>query len=268
MIKKFYCYFINPAIELDEAWHQLEQAGVDIAYASEEDENKLIFGYWDQNKPFPPLDAITKSVMTELPEIDWQSQWKTHGLNFHDGYVHVDLQMFDSPVPSTLRLQPGPGFGDLSHPTTRLVLHFMSHVVRDHPFIDIGCGSGILTLAAVEMGALEGYGIEIDPQALEHARLNAALNGLEEKCHFTLTSEFDKIFEQPVVMAMNMISSEQQEAWQSLPSLHHQRGILMTSGVQVSERDQYLQMAQSWGWKLTRESAEGEWIVFLFSKVE
>lgn len=266
MNKKLYCFLINPSTSLDEAWHVLEQAGVEIAYGSEEDNKKFIYGYWNSSKQFPEILSVSKMTLTELPSIDWELQWETHGLNFYDGHVHVDLEQFGSSKPSTLRLQPGPGFGDLSHPTTHLVLHLMSHLVPDHLFIDIGCGSGILTLAAVEMGATSAYGIEIDPQALEHAQLNAQLNGLEKKCHFYLTHDFKMKFDQPVVMAMNMISSEQQEAWLSLSSLHDQSGILITSGIRVEERSKYLRMAKEWGWSLTKEVIDGEWVAFQFLK--
>ena len=72
----------------------------------------------------------------------WDQQWELFAPQFKEGKAHIDLT--DYGVCKTLQLYPGPGFGDLSHPTTRLVLQLMKPHLQQRLAIDIGCGSGIL----------------------------------------------------------------------------------------------------------------------------
>ena len=85
------------------------------------------------------------------------------------------------PDPGALNivLDPGAAFGTGSHPTTRLVLAWLEREVRaGDSVLDYGCGSGILAIAAVKLGAAQATGVDVDPLALEAARYNAARNGV------------------------------------------------------------------------------------------
>ena len=115
--------------------------------------------------------------------IDWEAQWAAHAQNFYDGCVHIDFKSYGRSAPP-LRLKPGGGFGDLSHPTTRLMLRMLAQIVAKQDVIDIGCGSGILSLAAAALGSPKVYGIDIEQEAVEHSRNNAIFNNLSEKSFF------------------------------------------------------------------------------------
>ncbi|MCB1149846.1 MAG: 50S ribosomal protein L11 methyltransferase, partial [Chlamydiia bacterium] len=103
-------------------------------------------------------------------EIDWTAQWTDHSPGYHDGVSSVTL-----PTGKTISLKPGGGFGDFSHPTTKLMLELMAPYVSGKTCVDVGCGSGILTVAALAMGAKEVWAIDIDPLALAHTRENLLL---------------------------------------------------------------------------------------------
>jgi ribosomal protein L11 methyltransferase len=76
-----------------------------------------------------------------------------------------------------LALDPGVAFGTGSHPTTRLCLEWLdAHIKGGERLLDYGCGSGILAIAGLKLGAAAAHGIDIDPQAVEAARANAAQN--------------------------------------------------------------------------------------------
>lgn len=85
-----------------------------------------------------------------------------------------------------LRLSPGVGFGTGHHPTTALCLHWLSDWddIDGALVLDYGCGSGILALAALCLGANRALGVDHDPQAVAAARRNAAANGLENRSEF------------------------------------------------------------------------------------
>lgn len=77
-------------------------------------------------------------------------------------------------------LDPGAAFGTGSHPTTRLCLGWLeSQVRRDDELLDYGCGSGILAIASLKLGAARAVGVDIDALAVEAARYNAAQNGVK-----------------------------------------------------------------------------------------
>jgi ribosomal protein L11 methyltransferase len=83
-----------------------------------------------------------------------------------------------------LRLDPGVAFGTGSHPTTRLCLHWLDATMRGGEHVlDYGCGSGILTIAAIKLGAARAVGVDIDPLALTASRENARLNRVAAEFH-------------------------------------------------------------------------------------
>jgi ribosomal protein L11 methyltransferase len=259
---KLYRLSIHPSYSLEQAWQALDAAGIEILYGSEEERQTELFVYLFSLEPLMAFTWIIACELYTLPSIDWQAQWAVHGHNFHEGCVHIDLKKAVSP----LRLQPGSGFGDLSHPTTCLMLHLLVDYLQNQIVIDIGCGSGILTLAAAAMGTPMAYGIDIDKQALEHSRQNALLNHLERQCFFFSPLEFTwHPTAKPVLILMNMIRSEQQAAWSSLTGLHSQSGDLLTSGIRVEEREIYLDQMAQWGWFLQNEQEEMGWLAFYFT---
>lgn len=87
----------------------------------------------------------------------------------------------DAPDPSAVnvRLDPGLAFGTGSHPSTGLVLRWLERTVRGgERLLDYGCGSGVLAIAALRLGARDALAVDIDPRALEVARTNARANGV------------------------------------------------------------------------------------------
>ncbi len=88
-----------------------------------------------------------------------------------------------------LRLDPGAAFGSGSHPTTRMCVALLEECVRpgDRVF-DLGCGSGILAIAALKLGAVSALGADIDPEAERMTRENASRNGVAEQLSFRLGS--------------------------------------------------------------------------------
>jgi len=86
------------------------------------------------------------------------------------------------PQAINLELDPGLAFGTGSHPTTRLCLHWLAaNLVPGQSVLDYGCGSGILAIAAAKLGAAAVAGTDVDPQAIEASRANAARNGVRAR---------------------------------------------------------------------------------------
>lgn len=183
--------------------------------------------------------------------INWHEQWALHAHNFKDGHAHISLS-----EQNVIKLAPGGGFGDFSHPTTRLVLSMMTPFCKDKTVLDMGCGSGILALAAHALGAKKCFGVDICPEAVHHANLNASINGFD--CTFSDTAQD---VEACSVLLMNMIRSEQRNALQTVGRYFENA---FTSGVLVEEKEQYLAEMSALGWQVQQINEEGGWLGFHF----
>ncbi len=115
-----------------------------------------------------------------LDDADWQNRWRQYAVDFCFA-DRLWLVPRDTPAPGepALHLDPGLAFGSGSHPTTRLCLDWLARAdLHDRTVLDYGCGSGILALAALKLGAARALGIDHDPQALLATRDNAEYNAI------------------------------------------------------------------------------------------
>lgn len=183
--------------------------------------------------------------------INWEQQWANFAHGYVNGKAHIGL-----PSGGEFQLLPGPGFGDFSHPTTQLMVALMAKHVPNQVVFDIGCGSGILSIAAAKMGAKKVYACDIDPEALLHTEKNAELNSVEIALSRPPSSQ------KPVVL-MNMISSEQENAWKE-QSCHFE--ILITSGILLADKDNYMEFALAKGWRLIDERESEGWLGLIFKE--
>jgi ribosomal protein L11 methyltransferase len=273
-IMKNYNIKITSNVNMDVIWEFLSALGITVLYSDEDASgSKDIYIELPAEKNINTLKDLLPGCLSievqTLPEIDWYQQWQFHGHDFHDGKVHINLSNYGFiptaglMLPTCLALQPGPGFGDLSHPTTGLVLELMANDVKVKNVIDIGCGSGVLALAAIAQGAERVMAVDIDPKALEHTRCNALLNNMETKIKICLPKDLGLINEDCMVL-MNMISSEQRIAWKTVKPHLPKLKKVYTSGIRASEKDEYLTWVSQWNWKEVRCLEKEQWLGFEF----
>ncbi len=134
------------------------------------------------NKACAELGIATPDIESEttVPDNDWvritQAQFKPTQISEK---LWIVPSWHEAPDPDAvnIRLDPGVAFGTGTHPTTHLCLEWLSsHDLNDKSVLDYGCGSGILAVAAMKLGAKESFGTDIDPQAVEAASFNAEQN--------------------------------------------------------------------------------------------
>lgn len=244
------------------AWEALEQDGQCILFSSEDEGNcELYLKHTLFLREYDFVDSI--ETMT-LEDTNWELQWEQHAPGFSDGKMHLDLKPYG--FDKILILKSGPGFGDMSHATTRLVLSMMPAEIQNRIVIDIGAGSGILAIAAALFGAKEVIGIEIDSLAIDHANENAKLNQLNKEVSFFPTSQHIAFHEeQSYLIVMNMIIKEQQMAWKVMQFPKTIHGVAIVSGILEEERESYLEIVSAWGWSLQEEVSEKGWLGLKFS---
>ena len=142
------------------------------------------------------LETYTRGLgweytVTSLADNDWAYSWQKYYKPLAIGqrlYVVPQWER-DEPVPEgrcPLYLNPGLTFGTGSHASTQLCLEWVEEFVRPSgTVLDLGCGSGILSVAGLLLGAESALGVDIDPKAVDVAYENAALNGLgRDRCTF------------------------------------------------------------------------------------
>lgn len=153
--------------------------------------HSLIVALFDENDD-PALIIAAAATACELPlpswreerveEQDWvrmtQAQFEPIRISERLWITPTWHEMPD-PAAVNLQLDPGLAFGTGSHPTTRLCLQWLdTHIAGGESVLDYGCGSGILAIAALKLGAGSAVGVDIDPQAVRASRDNAAQNGV------------------------------------------------------------------------------------------
>lgn len=160
---------------------------------------------------------------------------------------------------SVLRLHRGVAFGTGEHPTTSLCLDWIASSLEPCTVVlDYGCGSGILALAALELGAVRAFAVDNDPQAVTAARANAALNGLEDRLWVGPPDALPAVrFD--VVLA-NILARPLLE----LATLFHARlvtgGRAILSGVLVAQRPDLEQTYAAAGFELEGGAERDGWI--------
>jgi ribosomal protein L11 methyltransferase len=124
-----------------------------------------------------PLPAVQYRLIYEA---DWSEAWKKYYNPILIGKkLAIIPAWLENPYPDRveIRMNPGMAFGTGTHPTTQLCLEFIEQVVTPGTdVIDIGCGSGILSIGALKLGAVHALAVDIDPDAVRVSRENAALN--------------------------------------------------------------------------------------------
>lgn len=253
-------YYLFRLIEtrLEIAKKELVQKGLYDIFIIEDDSNGETF-IGGHSKKKIPVEKIKSAELVEekKAEIDWTQQWELFAENFTEGKAHIDLSKFG--VHKTLLLTPGPGFGDLSHPTTYLMLEMMQNQIKNESIVDIGTGSGILSLAALLLGAKKAIGIDIDAAAIKHAKQNGKINHLKAQFSRTLPKKLPK--EQ--IFLMNMIFPEQ-KIFQP-QKLNPYAKSWIVSGILAEQKKEYLHQARKWGWTPLSENRRNEWIGWVFS---
>jgi len=135
-------------------------------------------------------------------------------------------------------LDPGLAFGTGSHPTTRLCLEWLAtHELHGKTLIDYGCGSGILAIAAVKLGAHTVYATDIDPQALQATQENAARNQLSSKQIHTLYPDQLPALQADVLIA-NILATPLITLASTFSALIKPRGHIALSGILMDQIDE------------------------------
>ncbi|ABR74019.1 50S ribosomal protein L11 methyltransferase [Actinobacillus succinogenes] len=191
----------------------------------------------------PVLTALRQSGLLEegfaykieqIEDKDWEREWMD---NFHPMQFGKRLWICPSwreiPDPNAVNvmLDPGLAFGTGTHPTTALCLEWLDGLdLTGKTVIDFGCGSGILAIAALKLGAKNAIGIDIDPQAILASGSNAQANGVADRLQLFLSDRQPADLKADVVVA-NILAGPLKELYPVISQLVKPKGDLGLSGI-------------------------------------
>lgn len=201
-------------------------------------------------------------------EEDWAEAWKAYFPVMRVGRRLVIRPTWRrhrrEPDDVVLALDPGMAFGTGLHPTTRLCLAALEDLadrrdVAGARVLDVGCGSGILAIAALKLGARDAYGVDTDPIAIESTLANARRNRLTRRIRARVGSLPS---EQPAfdVVLANLIAGVLVPLAPALWDELRPGGTLLASGIFIDREAEVAAAFEAAGLSISERSAEGEWV--------
>ena len=245
-------------------------SGVDIEARMTE-----IGSFLDELSSQHPDMPMQKPVLSTVRQEDWSTSWKANFKPLRVGRRLLIVPTWEEANPNpddiVLLIDPGMAFGTGGHETTRLCLELVERIMDDMPtfvtpsLLDLGTGSGILAMAAARLGAGRVCAVDIDPQAIEVARENLAINNLSDQveCSTTplesLTGTFD-------ISLANILAEELVRLSPYLVDRLADGGRLVLSGI-LSEKETFVRNGFSeFPLHYLETCSEGEWVAILYRK--
>ena len=207
-----------------------------------------------------------------LPEVDWMEAWKDNYPPQPIGEKLIVLPYWLKDTDDSGRLQvvldPGLTFGTGYHPSTRMVMEKMEKFVKNGSnCLDLGSGSGILSIAALRLGAKAATGVDIDPKAEDAARENAAYNGYDAPQFTALTGNVlsDKGLMTRLkgsrydVVLVNIVADVIIGLAPVLPDFMDKETLLICSGILDNRLQDVTAALEGAGLQITEQAEQEEW---------
>lgn len=203
---------------------------------------------------------------------DWVNNWKQY---FHPMPIGEKLLIrptwedeYDAKGRKVLHIEPGLAFGTGSHPTTKLCLETLEKYIDENSTVlDIGCGSGILSIASLLLGAKSAFGVDIDSLAVKTAMANAEENGFDESKFKAVKGNLsDKVNGKYSVIVANIVADIIMEFNKEVGKFLEDDGVYITGGIIESREDEVLLSFAQNGFEVKERFEEKGWLVFVVKK--
>lgn len=213
------------------------------------------------------LGPVSKLHSREVDEADWQDAWREHFHTLRVGSRTVIVPTWRSYEPVegdvVIELDPGMAFGTGHHPTTTMCLAALEELVRPGcSVLDLGCGSGILSIAAAKLGASHVLALDIDSTAAETAKANVRQNGVDAVVTVdegTLPHESLRPGGYDIVVA-NISSTVIGNLAPSIARAARFGGAVVASGVLEQAMGPVVERLEEAGLSLERTDMDGDWV--------
>ena len=215
--------------------------------------------------------TISKNI---IDEEDWENEWKKHFHNFKVGrnFFIVPSWEFDQVAVSesdkVIKIDPGMAFGTGDHATTSLCLTLMEDIIEDHQkVIDVGTGSGILSIGAHLLGARSIKATDIDELSLKVATENIKLNDCSEDITVEKGDLLKDENDQYDVVIANILAHIIDDMITDAYSHLNNDGYFISSGIIVEKKDEIINHLEAVGFQVQETLVEDGWVAILSKKV-
>lgn len=206
-----------------------------------------------------------------IQEEDWAHAWKQY---WHPQAIGDRLlinpawlpEPVDQPSRRIIRLDPGVAFGTGSHPTTQLCLEALERRIPADSGLtiaDIGCGSGILSIGAILLGAKQAYAVDLDPLAVSSTLENWQLNQLPPEQLWVKQGSVEQVSQIPGIqfdgIVCNILAPVIVELMPQLSAIAQPQTWMLLSGLLVSQKEAVVDAALRQGWQLTGSWNQNDW---------
>jgi ribosomal protein L11 methyltransferase len=222
------------------------------------------------------IQPIPEPTFRPIEDEDWMESWKKHYKPIPIGkrllvlpawYEQEDMQRV------AVKIDPSMAFGTGTHPSTQLCLALVEDYTRPgQPVIDVGCGSGILSIAALKLGASLALGVDIDNASIKATKENAETNGVLNHMETGLGSVEEiknnrfSLNQAPLVLA-NILAPIIIELFQDgLASLVEPGGQLVLAGILLGQAELVLTAAQAQGLRFIERRQVEDWVALVLEK--
>lgn len=199
---------------------------------------------------------------------DWENNWKAYfkPLPVGDKLLirPVWEDEYDADGRIVLDIEPGLAFGNGGHDTTRLCLETLEkHINPDVELLDIGCGSGILGIAGLLLGAKSATGVDIDALAVKTAKENGTINGFEEPKFTVFEGNLtDKVTGKYDVVVANIVADIIVMFTENVGKFLKEDGIYITSGIIDTREQDVLDAFEKYGFEVVGRHESCGWLCF------
>jgi len=227
-----------------------------------------------------PLDVGSLELtVTNVDDKDWKDKWRQYYKPFLVGErlaVKPVWERFEAPQGRvSLELEPGHVFGTGLHQSTRLCMELMEkYIERSDHVLDLGCGSGILSIASILLGAEKALAVDLEPDAKDIARHNAELNNIDAKDYEIIIgnvlvdeavrSRIEKE-KYPVIMA-NIVADVIIDLSELVPSWLKKGGVFISSGIISQREHDVISCFKEKGFILADRLCQDDWVCLAFKE--
>jgi len=214
----------------------------------------------------------------QIADQNWMEAWKQYYKPILIGQRLLILPAWmESPEPNrvAIKIDPGMAFGTGTHPTTQLCLELMENAFvkgQTSKVIDVGCGSGILSIAAWKLGAKEVLGVDIDEESVKNSRENADTNGVGEELILGVGSVQEildgkfKFTKAPLVVA-NILAPVIVRLFDAgMADLIEENGAIILSGILFEQEQSVVEAGQAHGLRMIERRQMGDWVALAMSR--
>ncbi len=251
---------------VDESLMDFENIKTSVTFYLEDDEESQVILERLREKGLDPEWKL-------VDDSDWKDNWKEYfkPAKISDRIVikptWEDYEKTGDEL--VIEIDPGMAFGTGSHPTTSLCVKFLERYLEPgaDAVLDVGCGSGILSIASALLGAKTVLAVDIDPVAVDVTQQNVELNGLGSKIR-TMEGDLTKgLSERADIVAANLMADLVIMLSKDVAAHLKGKSIFISSGILIEKREAVAAAIEECGFRILDVMEEGEWCAIAAQKV-